>query len=160
VDLRRLRTGDWLTGLAGVALLVITFLPWYASDGSDTTANAWEAFSVTDVVIALAALMAIALFLVTANQRTAAVPQAMTGMLVLVAGIATLFTLFRLVNLPGDDGVTREIGAWLGAIGCIALTAAAWRSLLDERFPAAMRSHVEVEVLPAPAADVKPRHSS
>lgn len=144
----------------GVALLAITFLPWYGSDGSDATANAWEAFAVTDVLLALAAVMGIALFVVTATQRTAAVPQAISGLLLLLAGLATLFALFRLVNMPGPHGVTREIGAWLGPLGCVALVAATWRSLLDERFPDAMRPHLEVEVLPAPAADVKPRHSS
>jgi hypothetical protein len=146
--------------LAGVALLAIMFLPWYGSDGSDATVNAWQAFTVTDVIFALAALMAIAHFVVTATQRTAAVPQALAGLLLLVAGIATLFALFRLVNLPGAHGVTREIGAWLGALACVALTASTWRSLLDERFPKAMRPNVEVEVLSAPPADVQPRHSS
>ncbi|MEA2404081.1 MAG: hypothetical protein QOE08_728 [Thermoleophilaceae bacterium] len=160
MDLRRLRTGEWLTGFSGVALLAIMFLPWYGSSGSDATVNAWQAFTVTDVVFAIAALMGIALFIVTATQRTAAVPQALSGLLLLVAGVATLLALIRLVNLPGAHGVTREIGAWLGALACIALTASTWRSLLDERFPAAMRPHVEVEVLPAPAADVQPRHSS
>lgn len=160
MDLRRLRTGEWLTGLAGAALLAITFLPWYGSDGSDTTVNAWQAFSVTDVVIAFAALMGIALFIVTATQRTAAMQQTMSGLLLLVAGIATLFVLFRLLNLPGEHGVTREIGVWLGALASIGLTVATWRSLLDETFPEAMRPHVEVEVLPAPPPDAKPRASS
>jgi hypothetical protein len=144
----------------GVALLAITFLPWYGSEGSDTTANAWEAFSVVDVMLALASLMAIALFVLTAAQRTAAIPQALAGLLLLFAGIATLLALFRLINLPGDDGATREIGVWLGALGSIALTAATWRALLDERFPEAMRPDVEVEVLPAPGPDAQPRSSS
>ena len=144
----------------GVALLVITFLPWYGSEGSDTTANAWEAFSVTDVLVALAALFAIALLIVTASQRTAAVPQVMSGLMLLFAGIATLLVLYRLLNLPGADGATRELGVWLGALGCIALTAGTWRALLDERFPKAMAPNVEVEVLSAPPPDAQPRASS
>ncbi len=141
-------------------MLVITFLPWYGPAGTDTTVNAWEAFSVTDVVIAVAALMGIAYFIVTATQRTAAVGQTMSGLLLLVAGIAMLFTLFRLVNLPGEHGVTREIGVWLGALASVGLSVSTWRALLDETFPEAMRPHVEVEVLPAPPPDAKPRASS
>jgi hypothetical protein len=152
--------GEWLVGLTSVALLAITFLPWYGSDGTDTTVTAWEAFSVTDVLIAIAALMGIALFIVTATQRTAAVGQALSGLLLLFAGIAMLCTLFRLVNLPGEHGVTRELGVWLGALASIGLAASTWRSLLDETFPEAMRPHVEVEVLPAPPPDAKPRASS
>ena len=160
MDLRRLRTGEWITGTVGVALLAITFLPWYGSDGSDTTANAWQSFAISDVIMAIAALLAIALFIVTATQRTAAVPQVLAGLVLLFAGFAVLVALYRLIDLPGPEGVTREIGVWLGVLGTIALVAGTWRALLDERFPEAMKPNVEVEVLPVPPPDAKPRASS
>src|SRR3954451_7424118 len=73
MDPRRVRKWDWLTGLGGLVLLASLFLPWYSLDG--VSATGWESFSVIDLLLAVAALCAIALPIVTAMQRTAAVPQ-------------------------------------------------------------------------------------
>ena len=54
----------------------------------------------------------------------------------------------------------REVGVWLGALASVGLSVSTWRALLDETFPEAMRPHLEVEVLPAPPPDAKPRASS
>src|SRR5215208_6271891 len=87
MDLRRVRVWEWLTGLAGVVLLVSLFLPWYGvepaegvSGAVEGTTNAWDAFTVIDVILALAALGAIALPVIAAAQRTAAVPQSWTAL--------------------------------------------------------------------------------
>ena len=77
VELSRLRPGDLIAAAGGVALLVVMFLEWYAAGGVTRVgdqeievsvgANAWEAFAVTDIWLALTALAALALAGLTAT---------------------------------------------------------------------------------------------
>jgi hypothetical protein len=151
MDLRRVRIWEWLTGLAGVVLLVSLFLPWYGV--GDLTVNAWDAFSVVDLILAAVALAAIALPIVAGLQRTAAVPQSMASVLVFVSVIGGVTALVRLLNPVGPDDVTREIGVWLATGAAIAIFFLNWRSMRDKRFPSVMRPPLHVETLPTPAAD-------
>ena len=80
MDLARLRFGDWVMGLGGLAVLGVMFLDWYGPPAellyasSEIQYNAWEAFAFNDVILALAALLAIAAAVMTAVHPTAAVP--------------------------------------------------------------------------------------
>jgi hypothetical protein len=150
VDLRRVRTWEWLTGLGGAVLLVSLFLPWYSL--GEVSATGWESFSVVDVILALAALCAIALPVVAAGQRTAAVPQALASSIIWALLLAALLALVRLVNPPAD-GVTREAGVWIAAVTALVLVAVDVKSMRDKRFPGIMRPRLDVETVPAPAAD-------
>jgi hypothetical protein len=150
VDLRRVRTWEWLTGIGGFVLLVSLFLPWYSAAGVDATG--WESFSVVDLIVALAALSAMALPLVAAFQRTAAVPQAFASTIVWVLGLAAVLAVIRLINPPFDD-VSREAGVWIAVIAALATAAFDVKSMRDKRFPAAMRPRLDIETIPAPLAD-------
>ena len=150
MDLRRVRTWDWLTGIGGAVLLISLFLPWYSLGG--VSATGWESFSVVDVIVAIAALAAIALPVVTAAQRTAAVPQAFASTIIWVLIVAALLVVIRLINPPADD-VSREAGVWIAAISALGLLALDSKAMRDKRFPAAMRPRLDIETVPAPAAD-------
>jgi hypothetical protein len=147
MDLRRVRVWEWLTALAGLALLATLFVPWYGGGGS--TRNAWESFTVVDVVLALTALLAMSLPVVAATQRTAAVPQAVTALVLLIAYPALALAAIRLLNVPGD-GLGREAGVWLGVAAALAVIVLDSRSMGDKRFPRSMRPRLEVAVIPAP----------
>ena len=61
MNLRWLKPGDWLAGAGGATLLVALFLPWYTlAPGQGTVSSrqltGWQAFAVTDVLLALLAL--------------------------------------------------------------------------------------------------------
>jgi hypothetical protein len=150
VDLRRARIGEWLTGAFAVALLVATFLPWYAcgraaagADGAcgpDLTATGWSAFGGTDVVLALAALVGLLALALTVAQRTPALPLAVTSVEVVVAGVAAVLAVLALLLAPesvGEGGAAgaRLIGAWLGAGAAVGLLASALAAIRDERVP-------------------------
>ena len=62
MDLRRLRAGEWIVALSGVALLGSLFAPWYAGGRTG-----WEALAANDVILALIAGAAVALWLITAS---------------------------------------------------------------------------------------------
>lgn len=159
MDLRRLSAWDWLTALAGAVLFVDLFLPWYGAVG--LTANAWEAFTFVDLILALAALSAIALVPVTASQGAARVPKILAKWVFWIGLVGAILAVIRLINVPGVDtilaggaaDITRKAGAFIGAAVAIALTFFAWRARRDETFPGPLRTHPEHETLPPPTAE-------
>ena len=52
MDLRRLRAGEWIAGVAGLVLLVALFLPWYGDEAGSRTG--WQSLGALDVVLAIA----------------------------------------------------------------------------------------------------------
>jgi hypothetical protein len=114
---RRFEIGPLLIGVAAVVLLVALFLHWYGA------ADAWEAFEVTDVLLAVLALacvaMAVALLvpeLGLGEQR--ALPWAVAAVAVLVVA--------ELINPPPTVAVTRlGAGAWMAfAAACVMVVGA------------------------------------
>jgi hypothetical protein len=154
VDARRLRGQDWLTTLFGALLLGSLFLDWYAPlrvpiGAEDVTLTAWEAFAVTDVVLAIAALMGIGVGVLTLVARTTSVPIVWTTFGSIVTGVAAIWLTARTLFPPGDD-VPRDLGAavapalaWLLAISC-------WSAMRNDRPGPAPRRDPQIERLPAP----------
>ena len=130
IDPRRIRPAELLALAAGVLLAVALFLPWY--EFAAGRENAWRALPVTADPAALAALAALALFVATLAQRSAALP-------LVVAVAATLLGLLSSVVIavragaPPAGATERCYGLWLALAGSLAVLAAAWLSLRDER---------------------------
>ncbi|MEA2466623.1 MAG: hypothetical protein QOJ57_749 [Thermoleophilaceae bacterium] len=149
-----MRHGEWIAGISGAVLLVALFLSWYANSAGDTV-NGWESFSVTDVLLAVAALFGIALALGAATQRSPAVPQTVSQLTVPVAFVAAVAVAIQALSLPvGAD--RREIGLWLGVAAVLGVLVGAWRSIGDQSFPKGASPRVEVTPLPAPKARSEP----
>lgn len=153
MDLRRLRVGEWILGVAGVALAVSLFGPWYRSGGAEL--SAWQTFTVVDVLAALLAAGALVTALIVATQRSEAPGIAAEGLLSIVAVITAVVVLVRFLNVPGAledvSGVSRGWGAWLGLASTFAILAGALTAMRDERIgdPADVPP---IETLPAPPA--------
>ena len=158
MDLRKLRNGDWIALIAGVALIVALFLPWYGLGGE--TATGWESLSAIDVILVICALFGIAQWFFTAQQPTPAVPLAIAGLGVWMAILAMILTVIRWIDAPAD-GLGIEYGVPVALLASIALFTGAWRSLGDERIrmpdgrwskPAGgeIGAGVEVKTLPPP----------
>lgn len=151
MSLVRLRPADWLTGVAGVLSLLLLWAPWYSV--SDGTIDAWQAFGLLDVLIVLTALLAIALWVVTATRDTPELPVAMDVLCATLASITALLVIIRLLDVPHGDFTTgREWGVVAGTIVAIAVAAGAWAAMRDER-ARDMRPGPEVQAMPAPPAD-------
>ena len=135
MDLARLRFGDWVMGFGGVFALGVLFLDWYEVAGVGF--NAWESFAVNDVILALAAVMAITAFVLTASQPTAAVPLALASLTTLVSILALVLVTVRVIWTPDVDGfdTERAVGAWLGLVATTILVAGCLASIRDERTP-------------------------
>ena len=152
MELSRLRSGELIAGAGGVALLVVMFLDWYALEGiGEVAANAWEAFSITDLILALTALSGIGLAVLTAARRSPALPVAASVITTTLGALATLLVLYRILNQPGpNEFVEVKLGAYLGFLSVLAITAGGYRSMRDEEGEGAP---MPTDVRPTPARE-------
>jgi hypothetical protein len=130
VDLRRLRLGEWLAGVSGLALVVLLFVPWYQRGAEPL--SAWGAFAVIDVVLLLVGLLAVAVAVTCALYSSPPIPMATSSMSLIGGIVATVLMLVRLAFLPDADA--RLAGAWLGLIAVLGAAVGAWMALRDEGF--------------------------
>ena len=166
----KLRPADWLAGLGGLILLGSLWLKWYGPDFSGLLPKgargahvlvvngaqpfapdltAWQAFSVLDVILALIALLAIAVPVVTAFATSPAKPVALSLLASVFCALAALLILYRIVNQPGSNAlVAVKPGAWIGFAGALIACAGSWLALADERTPGA--APPQVPLRPAP----------
>jgi hypothetical protein len=161
VELNRVRPGEWVAAAGGVALLVVMFLDWYAAGGTTTVGDrrvsvsvgfdAWEAFGVTDILLALAAAIAVGTAVITASRRSPALPVA-GSVITSTAGIlAVLLVLYRILNQPGpNEFIEVKWPAFLGFLCTLAIAAGGWHSMRDEEWEGA---DLPVDVRPAPPAE-------
>jgi hypothetical protein len=156
----KLRPADLGAGAAGVALLIVLFLPWYggvAGTGvvsygpgiAPSLATGWQAFSVVDILLGLAAVAAIAIVVVTATARGPAKPVAAAVIATVTSAIAVLLVLWRLLDIP-DFVLTRHYGVWVALAVTLLMLAASWAALHDERTPGAVPP--DIPRRPAPPA--------
>jgi len=125
------KAGELVTGVSGLGLLVVSFLPWYSFQGDKATA--WQAFSVTDLVIAAAAVAGLAVGIVVLGRISVSYPVAGSTVAAGVGGLALLLIAYRLINPPGGDGVEREIGAWLGLLAAAGITIGGYLGMQEPR---------------------------
>jgi hypothetical protein len=143
MDLRRLRVGEWLAAVSGVALLVSLFLPWYGPD----SATGWESLTAIDVLLAVVAASGILLAVVTVTQPVPALPIAVSALVSLAGLFGVVLVLLRTLDLPDWAG-GRKSGLWLGLASAIGIIAGAMLAMREEALPGA--ESVEIEAIPAP----------
>jgi cytochrome bd-type quinol oxidase subunit 2 len=146
MDLRRLRAGEWIAAIGGVALLVALFLPWYDEGAASPTG--WESFAVLDVIFALVGVAAVLLLVVTAQQRSPALPLAMASLLTLGSVVVLVLAVFRVIDLPSDASA-RDAGVWLALAASLAIFAGGALAMRDERLSTGGR-HVDLTGRPTP----------
>jgi hypothetical protein len=130
VDLRRIRPPELLALVAGLLLAVALFLPWYEFPAGRQ--DAWRALPITAVPAGLAALAALVLFVATLTQRSAALPLVLAVATTLLGLLSSVLIAVRAAAVP-MGATARCYGLWLGLAGSLAVLAAAWLSLGDER---------------------------
>jgi hypothetical protein len=158
VELSRLRRGELIAAAGGIALLVVMFFEWYTAGGKTEVQgqsltvslglNAWQAFHVTDVILALTAVVAIALAVITASHRSPALPVAGSVITFTLGTVATLLVFYRILNQPGpNEFIQVRLGAFLGFLAVLAIAVGGYRSMRDEEWEDAP---VPTDVRPTP----------
>jgi hypothetical protein len=146
VDASKVSQGQLIAGIAGVALLIIMFFSWYgiggeASDiagsfGVDTTANAWQSFDFTDLLMFLTCLVAIGGAAAQASGTELPFPAATATFA--AGAVMTLLVLYRIVNQPGPNNVIDvKFGAYLGLLACAAIAYGGMRAQSESPVAAA-----------------------
>ena len=143
MDLRRLRLGEWLAAAGGVLMIVSLLLPWYQG------ASGYEALTVTDVLLTLIALLALALTVLQATRDSPALPVAAGVLTVAFGAVGVLLVVFRLIDDPFSGAEVRA-GAWLGLFAALAIVGGAWRSIASE-YVEGLPPDVEPELRATPA---------
>ncbi len=123
-----------LAGLAGIALLVVGFLPWF-EDREGASVDLWQSFQVIDIIATAAITLAVATAAAALAGDRTGLPVAGSSVTVAAAAITCVLLLYRLVNPP--DALAREIGAWLGPALTAAIGLLAYQGMREE--PAARR---------------------
>jgi len=143
-DIGRLRRGEQIAAVAAVLLFILMFFDWYTVSvsggllgGFSVGGSAWEVFGFIDIFLLLVILAALALAVLTATERTPALPVTMAVIVTALAALGTLLVLYRLIDTPvGDvpDGVDvgRTVWAFLGLIAVAAITYGGYLSMREE----------------------------
>ena len=132
--MRRVRSGELIAGVAALVLLASTFMEWYAPRGREEGLNAWSAFSVLDLLLAVVIALGLALAILQVVGRGPALPVAVGVGAATLGLVAAVLVAYRILNQPGpNDSLSVSAGAWLGLVSVALLSLGAWRSLADER---------------------------
>lgn len=159
MDFSRLRQGELLAGIAGAALIIFLFLPWYslgadAPDGTlpdipgidegpiapddadtDDDSSGWD--SLTDIdgfLIAAAGIAGIGLALLAAAGRRLNIGGLPRGYVTAGLGaLATALIVWRVFAQP-IPGADPKIGLFLGLLAAIGITAGAVMALREGGF--------------------------
>jgi hypothetical protein len=125
--LNRLTGGELLAGIAGIALFVLLFLPWYTVDGEPTTA--WGAFSLIDILLGLAALAGIELAVSTATLVRSVVPMVMAVISVLAGAIAAILIIWNILDPPSPFATSdTDAAAYIAGVAAILIAVGGWWS--------------------------------
>jgi hypothetical protein len=146
MDLGRLRRGEIVAAASALALFILMFFSWYGLDlggtgleeavrrsGIDTTATAWQSFSVLDVFLLVVIVVAIGLAALQASQRSAALPVAASVITTVLGTVAALIVFIRLLDQPGpNEFTTVEWGAYLGFLATVGIAVGGYLSMREE----------------------------
>lgn len=133
MDSSRLRTGEIVAGIAGIALFVFLFFDWFAAgeEGFDTGGvSGWDGLGtdVTGFIVFLAAVAGPALALLAMSGQRFNVP-APRGAGTAALGLLTVaIIVWRIFANPGD----LKVGLFLGLAAAIALAAGALLALRED----------------------------
>ena len=97
----------------------------------DTSANAWQAFDIIDMLLLLTIIAAIALAAISASATQVNLPIAMSALVAGLGILATILVLYRLIDPPAD-GIDRSFGIFLGLIAAAAIAYGGWRAMEEE----------------------------
>jgi hypothetical protein len=146
MDVNRLRGGERIAAIGGVALFIFMFFTWFEAPGLDQvpdtglggafkeqlSANAWESFDFLDIIMFLTVIASVGLAVMTMTQRSVNLPVAASAITAGLGILSTVLIVYRILNPIGDPNFDRKIGLFLGLIAAAAVAYGGWRSMQEE----------------------------
>jgi Na+/citrate or Na+/malate symporter len=146
VELSRLRGGEWLAAAGAVVMIVSLFvLHWY-NPAPGVTQTGWRGVTHLHWLILVASLVGLALAVAQAVCRAPAWPVSLSVISTVVALLAVLWLVYRLVIQPPAH---QQVGAWIGFVGTLALLVGSYWSMRQEGIRA-QDGPAEIPVLTLP----------
>lgn len=130
-----MRAGELVGAIGGLGLLAAGFLPWYSVGGMDATA--WQAFSVTDILLAATAAVALSVAICVLFGISVSYPVAGSSVATGLGFVAIVLIVIRMINPPGSGDPGVELGAWLGLASAIAITVGGYLGMQPLKAPKA-----------------------
>jgi hypothetical protein len=149
IQLDRLRFGEWLMGLAALALAIdLIAVPWYslrstfaatsAEFGASTSATGLQAHHLLGALAIICAVLGLGTWCLQVTQRAPALPVCMTVITSLLSLVLSIGLLIRVVfdpphvlviGGPGANTMQTDVGAVIGVVLAWLLVVGAWISL-------------------------------
>jgi hypothetical protein len=123
------RLGELVGAVSGLGLLVASFLPFYSE--FEVNVTAWQAFSIIDLVMAAAGIVALSVAVVVLFRLSVSYPVAGSAVTTGIGALALVLIAFRIIDPPGNGDVEREIGAWLSLVAAAGITLGGYLGMQD-----------------------------
>jgi hypothetical protein len=124
----RLRRGEIVAGIGGLALLVLLFAAPWLSARSGHTSTGWDGLSILRWLSIVLALTALALAFTQVLRSAPAVPVTLSVFVTVLGALTVILLVIRLLT----TGSSLEVGAWLGLLAAIAITLGGFLSMREE----------------------------
>lgn len=154
MDFSRLRTGELLAGLGGLALIGFMFLDWFGAGGATVPGlpdvsgiqdqipgaasqdipgvDAWQSLEFIDFILLLTGATGIGLAGVSAAGRRANIPLTKGVPAYLLGSLSVLLIFWRICDPPADGSL--KIGIFLGLIAAAAVGIGGYMTARAEGF--------------------------
>jgi hypothetical protein len=152
MDTTKLRLGELIAGVSAILLFIVMFFHWYGiktglssqgsaifksitgqSVGSTVGVSAWQIYSYTDLLLLLLIILAIGMVVLSATERSAAVPISLNAIVTAFGGLMTLIVLYRLINQPGpNEFVTVKFWGYFGLLLTAGIAVGSFLAMRDE----------------------------
>jgi hypothetical protein len=132
LDSSRLRTGELVAGIGGVALFVFLFFDWFSGGGFTGNLDGWDGLGadVTGFVVFLTSIAGVSLALLAMNGLRMNLPVPRGGFTALLGTLSVDIIIWRFFANPGD----LKIGIFLGLAAALAIAIGAVMALREDGF--------------------------
>jgi hypothetical protein len=130
LDSSRLRTGELVAGIGGVALFLFLFFDWFGGGGFGGSLDGWDGLGsdFSGFIVALTSVAGVALALLAASGQRVNIPLPRGGVTALLGSLSVAIILWRFFANPGD----LKVGIFLGLAAAVAIAVGAIMALRED----------------------------
>ena len=141
MDTTKLRLGEVVAGASAILLFIVMFFHWYGVKGvvfGQTVevggVSAWRVYSYVDILLLILIILALGMVLLSATQRSTALPISTNVVVTGYGAIMTLIVLYRVViNQPGPNNlISVKFWGYVGLLLTAGVAVGAFMAMREE----------------------------